>query len=158
MDQYERQKTTAITAVETALRAEKDPLFTQNTHYLDSCRRKWLSHYQTVRRSQVYYKLPSGKPSISRKRTTPLAAANIPETPDTWPASPTAISSSPTTRALEALEELGYKDLKASDLARLAQYDSFDKEINVMAEVRAYFQVAYKVRNEELIYLEARLI
>ena len=95
---------------------------------------------------------------MSRKRTTPLAAANIPETPDTWPASPTAISSSPTTRALEALEELGYKDLKASDLARLAQYDSFDKEINVMAEVRAYFQVAYKVCNEELIYLEARLI
>ncbi len=33
-----RQEVSSATAVETALKLEKDPLFTQNTHYLERCR------------------------------------------------------------------------------------------------------------------------
>ncbi|KLO12396.1 hypothetical protein SCHPADRAFT_853916 [Schizopora paradoxa] len=133
MEKYEIQKTTAISAVETTLRIEKDPLFTQNTHYLDSCRRKWLTHSLS---DPPYEILTDVRSPFTMSRRSSFD----------YPAVPHAInrSPSPTTRALSALAELGYKDLKASDLARLTQHDNFDEEVNVMAEVRAYFQVAYK--------------
>ena len=52
----------------------------------------------------------------------------------------------PLDRALRALGELGYANLRQSDLVRLDPPDTFEEELNVMADVRAYFQVAYKVR------------
>lgn len=144
MEQFERQKSSAVIAVEAALKLEKDPLFTQNTHYLDSCRKKWLLHYRTIRRYPTpYYISPeedSPRPIVNNPLMSPAPIRYV--YPSSERASPCP---SPTTRALSALEELGFKDLTANDLARLTQYDSFDDEVNVMAEVRAYFQVAYKV-------------
>lgn len=43
------------------------------------------------------------------------------------------------------LEKLGYRGLKNTDLARLHPPDQFEGELHVMADVRAYFQVAFKV-------------
>lgn len=48
-------------------------------------------------------------------------------------------------RALEALSELGI-DVKAEDLAKLTPPDEQQEVLELMAEVRAYFDIAYKVR------------
>ena len=49
-------------------------------------------------------------------------------------------------RALHALGELGYHGLNLERLKRLNPPDNeYEEEITVMADVRAYFQVAYKV-------------
>ncbi|KDQ56136.1 hypothetical protein JAAARDRAFT_158878 [Jaapia argillacea MUCL 33604] len=46
--------------------------------------------------------------------------------------------------ALTALADIGYTGLHVEDLGRLHSYDEYEREMEVMAEVRAYFQVAYK--------------
>ncbi|KAF9507704.1 hypothetical protein BS47DRAFT_1488702 [Hydnum rufescens UP504] len=46
--------------------------------------------------------------------------------------------------AISLLRSWGYNIEKAQDLARLADPDPFERELIVAAEVRAYFQVAYK--------------
>lgn len=47
--------------------------------------------------------------------------------------------------AVQHLTEAGYKNIKLSDLEKLRQVEPFERELDVMAEVRAYYQVAYKV-------------
>lgn len=47
--------------------------------------------------------------------------------------------------ALRALVEAGYPNLQASDLARLLPPGLFEDELLMMADVRAYYHVAYKV-------------
>ena len=49
-------------------------------------------------------------------------------------------------QVLAGLARLGFHGLKAEDLGKLVQVDEYEKELEVMAEVRAYFKVAYKVR------------
>ncbi|OCH87803.1 hypothetical protein OBBRIDRAFT_827487 [Obba rivulosa] len=46
--------------------------------------------------------------------------------------------------ALAALAALGYHGVTAEDLPKLRPSDEYEEELRVMAEVRAYFQVAYK--------------
>ncbi|KAH9946711.1 hypothetical protein B0H21DRAFT_693224 [Amylocystis lapponica] len=55
-----------------------------------------------------------------------------------------AVQKAPIDVALEALSELGYKNLTKADLERLHPPDDFEEELEVMADVRAYFQVSYK--------------
>jgi hypothetical protein len=47
-------------------------------------------------------------------------------------------------RALNALAAIGYLGLTIQDLSRLAPRDQFEDELVVMADVRGYFEVAYK--------------
>ena len=49
---------------------------------------------------------------------------------------------------LAMLAERGFSGLTIADLGKLNPPDEFDTELRVMAEVRGYFQVAYKVRIE----------
>ncbi|KAI9058588.1 hypothetical protein FKP32DRAFT_1761416 [Trametes sanguinea] len=46
--------------------------------------------------------------------------------------------------ALATLAKLGYSGLTAEDLGKLNKADEYNEELELMAEVRAYFQVAYK--------------
>jgi hypothetical protein len=48
-------------------------------------------------------------------------------------------------RALALLAELGIPGVTAEDLGKLAPADKFEAEIVMMAEVRAFFSVTYKV-------------
>ncbi|KAG1745129.1 P-loop containing nucleoside triphosphate hydrolase protein, partial [Suillus paluster] len=103
-------KARAREAVNMALDLETTPYYTQNTHYLQALREKWLAHYKTVHSNPFrYYRAP------------PLEA-----------------------KALRALAEAGYTNLTVPDLARLLPPDSFEEELIVMADVRAYYHVAYK--------------
>jgi len=47
---------------------------------------------------------------------------------------------------LALLAEAGYTGLNAEDLGKLNPPDEYETELHVMAEVRGYFQVSYKVR------------
>ncbi|KAH9854523.1 P-loop containing nucleoside triphosphate hydrolase protein [Lenzites betulinus] len=46
--------------------------------------------------------------------------------------------------ALASLAALGYSGLTEEDLGKLNKADEYEEELQLMAEVRAYFQVAYK--------------
>ncbi|OSD00780.1 hypothetical protein PYCCODRAFT_1437127 [Trametes coccinea BRFM310] len=46
--------------------------------------------------------------------------------------------------ALAALAKLGFTGLTETDLGKLNKADEYEEELQLMAEVRAYFQVAYK--------------
>ncbi|KAK7691227.1 hypothetical protein QCA50_006330 [Cerrena zonata] len=48
------------------------------------------------------------------------------------------------TQALSYLARLGYTGLKVEDLARLIPPDEYEEELEVMADVQAFFQVSYK--------------
>lgn len=133
MDLCDDQIQTAELAVKTILELEKNPLFTQNTHYLDSCRQKWLTHYTEVRLRPWRYEIRSAGPEI--EDDSPVFSSG--RTVEGYP--------TPKDRALSALAEIGYKNLSGADLIRLAPPDRFSEELIVMADVRAYFQVSYKV-------------
>jgi hypothetical protein len=47
--------------------------------------------------------------------------------------------------AIQKLRALGFDVKNAADLERLRPSDEYEQELIVAAEVRAYFQVAYKV-------------
>lgn len=63
----------------------------------------------------------------------------------------------PLERALGALKDLGFANLNESDLTRLTPVDPFEEELVVMADVRAYFQVAYKVNTISIVKLQPLL-
>jgi hypothetical protein len=46
---------------------------------------------------------------------------------------------------LAGLAKLGYTGLRVEDLGKLVKVDEYENELEVMAEVRAYFKVTYKV-------------
>ena len=50
--------------------------------------------------------------------------------------------------ALAALAALGYTGIVAADLKKLRPVDPFETELEVMAETRAYFQIAYTVSSD----------
>lgn len=45
---------------------------------------------------------------------------------------------------LEGLRRLGYSGVRSEDLQKLAPSDEYEEELALMAEVRAYFKIAYK--------------
>lgn len=113
------------------LSLERSPYFTLNNHYLDTARSKWLDKYTNLRRN----------PSQIRP-THPLSKASArPNPSDEFFESKYHV----TNRVLGDLAPLGYKGLTAEKLERLNDPDEYQQELNLMADVRAYFQVAYKV-------------
>ena len=46
---------------------------------------------------------------------------------------------------LASLASIGYTGLTEDDLGKLNPVDEYETELHVMAEVRGYFQVSYKV-------------
>ena len=51
-----------------------------------------------------------------------------------------------TAEVLAGLTRLGYTNVTREDLGKLCPPDEYEKEIMLMAEVRAYFHISYKVR------------
>ena len=57
----------------------------------------------------------------------------------------TAIDPALAAAALAAVRAAGVKIDSIADLSRLGDADAYEQELIIAAEVRAYFQVAYKV-------------
>jgi hypothetical protein len=140
LHELESKQQDARSALVAALALESGPFMTMNDHYHESTRQKWLNHYCDIRRRASRYLLST--PSVAPTPTDDIYLSPPPE--DSWD-SPKSSSNSAETRALKALSELGYKRLSLADLGRLHPPDRFIEEITVMADVRAYWQVAYKV-------------
>jgi hypothetical protein len=145
-------KALAQEAVKTALDLEAAPYYTQNTHYLQTLREKWLAYYKTVRSRPGQYKARNQAPELGEDACEEISEA-IPEFKFASPSRRSYPNYSmeespvetPEDTALKALAAAGYSNLRVSDLARLLPPDSFEEELVVMADVRAYFNNAYKV-------------
>jgi thymidylate synthase ThyX len=146
--QVDTCKAHAQEAVKTALDLETTPHYTQNTHYLQTLREQWLAHYKTVRVKHSEYKVRSSMVFECMERESPSfpsSSYNREPLKPTAPYRPYSEVETPQAKALRALVEAGYPNLRVSDLARLLPPDSFEEELVVMADVRAYYHVAYKV-------------
>jgi hypothetical protein len=215
-------KARAQEAIKSALTLETTPHYTQNTHYLQTLREKWLARYKVVRSRASQYKAPihhiqqhhsttssdddfekasmtEGTMNISgpREQSYPTEEVGYPSEAVVYPSeaagyptervisevrgyssaravvyeslpvsqsstrsqpailcavppaernSPRVYSTpeTPEAKALRALAEAGYANIGIPDLARLLPPDSFQEELVVMADVRAYYHVAYK--------------
>ncbi|KAJ7829557.1 P-loop containing nucleoside triphosphate hydrolase protein [Mycena leptocephala] len=98
---------------------EVDGPLTLNEHYLADYKAKFLSNYKTAR----------------EKAQNPVLAAAI----EGYSVAPTAIS-----QVLSSLVALGLNGINADDLVKLLPPDRMDPALNIMSDVRAYFQIAYK--------------
>ncbi|KAG2335265.1 hypothetical protein BDR05DRAFT_954205, partial [Suillus weaverae] len=114
-------KALAKKAVKTALDLESTPYYTQNTHYLQTLSEKWLAYYKVVRHRR----------KISREDGVEMIGVPYDREPREL-------------IALRALAQAGYGPLSIPDLARLLPPDPYEKELIVMADIRAYYHVAYK--------------
>ena len=164
---------------------EKTP-FTQNKHYFQVSKSKYLSYYKKAREDEdEIVELPplkrrktdASEPSavIIKSAATnngegrsptparPLANGLQPKfqgLPTPQPSFGASTSSVPQKRRLEmddeerkrhemqALASLTYllgRSVDLEDLSKLLPPDVYEEELEVMAEVRAYFKVAYKV-------------
>ncbi|KAI5117486.1 hypothetical protein M0805_009549 [Coniferiporia weirii] len=139
------QKSFARAATLSTLKREKYPLFTQNEDYLSSLRALWVFEYKEVLRRQDNY-LKSKQPVEEYEGLTMgIMMDDSPSQPRLSRAF-TSPTESASTRALKALGELGYTGLSVKDFARLrpSTLDTFHDELEVMADVTAYFFVTYK--------------
>lgn len=113
---------------------ETEAIYTQNEHYLEAYKAKFLGHYKQVR--------------MKRPRSPSKIDLTIEEPAPPRPGSPyhdayrrrVSPRESPTDFALRALRDAGYVDIKATDLPKLLPSHGLDPAFDIMAEVRAYFQ------------------
>lgn len=111
--------------VEHACEAEHDP-WTQNDEYFFSCRDKFIKRYRMI------YRASSGS------QVAKLIY-------DTANGKHYAIND-----AIAALANLGIHNLGRLDLAKLLPADEYDPALEIMAEVRAYFQGT--LRRTQIVY------
>ncbi|KAJ3565327.1 hypothetical protein NP233_g7701 [Leucocoprinus birnbaumii] len=107
----------------------EDKAFSLNTHYLTDYRSKFLAYYRGARNKSNY--------------------SDIMQTINGYvPASPVAGQKAPVlfgiSKVLSGLAEVGLLGIQAEDLAKLFKTDNMEPALEIMADVRAYFQVAYK--------------
>ncbi|KAH7102133.1 P-loop containing nucleoside triphosphate hydrolase protein [Auriculariales sp. MPI-PUGE-AT-0066] len=121
-----------------AVLRERELIITQSDHYLSAYKAKFLAHYRAARTRQV----PS--PSPSPVYTPNTLARQRPVVPQGF--SPAGIQDSEDDEILAALRRYSssYNNVTAADLPKLLPTDGMEPAIDIMAEVRAYFQVAYK--------------
>ncbi|KAF7428945.1 hypothetical protein PC9H_008182 [Pleurotus ostreatus] len=112
--------------------------FTLNEHYLSEYKDKFLSFYKAVRQSQ---RNPELLASINDHLTNPPKAAvyNRSGHVVTDAVQPNGIA-----KILSGLAEVGILGVKPEDIPKLLPSDTMEPAMTIMAEVRAYFQVAYK--------------
>jgi len=107
----------------------EDPPFTKNDHYFASYRENYLAQYKESRRQSGPLPVPA---SFNFARKGELAFM------------PERTRQDEVNEVLAGLSRLGHTGKKEGDLARLNDSDPFEQELIVMAEVSAYFRIAYK--------------
>ncbi|OBZ65814.1 Interferon-induced GTP-binding protein Mx [Grifola frondosa] len=101
------------------LNLEKRPR-TLNEHYYADYREKFLAYYKGCRAQS------NDAPLIGMLHSSRVSGNDV------------------VTRIMTGLTELGMHDVQPSDLPKLLPADPYDAAIEIMAGVRAYYQVAYK--------------
>ncbi|KAL0958272.1 hypothetical protein HGRIS_000424 [Hohenbuehelia grisea] len=132
-DHLEKCRAAAETRIDWLIALEQRP-FTLNTHYLTSYKDKFLSHYKAARQaktdSALLETINNYRPSQTQASTRNKNYEHV---------EPSGVA-----RVLLGLTEIGFNGVRAADLPKLLPVDELEPALNIMAEVRAYFQVAYK--------------
>ncbi|KIO31593.1 hypothetical protein M407DRAFT_67741 [Tulasnella calospora MUT 4182] len=117
-----------IEKIEGLYRSERCP-YTQNDHYFFAYRSKMLQRYKLIHQQSL-----SKSHLITAMRAhNPSEARGMDE--NQW---------NYLNQAITALQNFGISPVKAEDFAKLLPEDDLSPALEIMAEVRAYFQVAYK--------------
>ncbi|KAG6810925.1 hypothetical protein H0H92_009760 [Tricholoma furcatifolium] len=111
----------------------EDCPFTLNTHYLTDYKEKFLAHFRSAREKDRNPKLMN---AIEEYSPTPSSIVHYAR--GSSPPAPTGIA-----KVLASLVEMGIT-VKPEALSKLIEPDGMDPALIIMADVRAYFQVAYK--------------
>jgi GTP-binding protein EngB required for normal cell division len=101
--------------------------FTLNTHYLADYKHKFASFYKGHREKESG---PSLMAAINRSPV--LGPVDVFDEPH-------GIS-----KIMQGLAEVGIHGVKPADLPKILPPDAFEPALDIMADVRAYFQVSYK--------------
>ncbi|KZT22318.1 hypothetical protein NEOLEDRAFT_1171464 [Neolentinus lepideus HHB14362 ss-1] len=115
------------------LQLEQEP-FTLNSHYYQDYKDKFRAYYKRCRQ------ISENKTLLSKLEETESEAALA--SSDAVPLD--AHNPSDLIQALSSLSLLGFVGVKAEDLPKLLPSDPYAPAVEIMAETRAYFQVAYK--------------
>ncbi|KAG5730381.1 Interferon-induced GTP-binding protein Mx [Termitomyces sp. T112] len=113
----------------------EDRPFSLNTHYLADYKDKFLAHYRTAREKDRNPQLMA-----AIEQYNPLSNSSVSH-PNSGlpPPAPTGIA-----KVLSGLVEMGILGVRFEALAKLIESDGMEPALVIMADVRAYFQVAYK--------------
>ena len=114
----------ALNALSSILSREGDIYFTHNVYHYKRTTEIWYEHYKLVRLSGGDYNPGHGHPISTHPDT--IASLQV--------------------TALRALRDLGYRSITAIDFRKMLPTDPYDDELHLMAEVRAFFQVAFEVK------------
>ena len=109
------------------LLALEDRPFTMNNHYLSDYRNKFLAHYRSARES---YQQPDLMRTIQSFSISQARQLNF-----GMQVQPTGVA-----KVIASLAEMGMSGVKAEDLAKLLPPDKMEPALEIMADVRAYFQ------------------
>ncbi|KAJ7775530.1 P-loop containing nucleoside triphosphate hydrolase protein [Mycena metata] len=130
---YMNQRAEAAQAlIQKLIALEEGGPLTLNEHYLSDYQAKFLAHYRGAREQQQNPVLAQAIAAFK-----PDDAPNTDAYGNTLP--PTGIA-----QVLSALAAIGLNGIHAEDLVKLLPPDRMDPALTIMADVRAYFQVAYK--------------
>ncbi|KAJ7814534.1 P-loop containing nucleoside triphosphate hydrolase protein [Mycena olivaceomarginata] len=122
---YMKQRVDAAQALISKLIAlEEDGPLTLNEHYLADYKTKFLSDYKSTREKAQNPVLVNA-----------IEAHRLVSSPTAYPG---------IAQVLVGLAAVGLNGIDAEDLVKLLPPDRMDPALNIMADVRAYFQVAYK--------------
>ncbi|KDQ21795.1 hypothetical protein BOTBODRAFT_26210 [Botryobasidium botryosum FD-172 SS1] len=126
------------------LRVESRPIYTQNHRYYQTAREKWLIRYKEAKSTPPVFRVvePLEKDYMSDDELA-YPNAGAPH----WHKQPVveeSASETPMEVALRHLSIAGYRLSESNLRAKLIPTDEFEEELIVMADVRAYFQVAYR--------------
>ena len=117
---------------------ESEEPTTSNEHYLSDYKAKYLARYRAERR------VHSGSGANNSLRDFINGAYDhnsrvVQNHP--FVQSPTLVQNSPFESALSSLQQMGFpSDLKKEDFLRLLKPDASEAALDIMAEVRAYYQ------------------
>ncbi|KAG6379656.1 P-loop containing nucleoside triphosphate hydrolase protein [Boletus reticuloceps] len=134
----EEYKSKVPQMVKETLHLEIVPIYSQNVKDFQVLRGRWLNKYRAAHNKPGYYVI-GDQISIAQSADSAPAVGQ----PRAWGARDVRVDP-PEIQALRFLAQAGYENLKLEDLARLYPPDEFEDELVVMADVRAYFTIAYK--------------
>ncbi|KAJ7900734.1 P-loop containing nucleoside triphosphate hydrolase protein [Mycena olivaceomarginata] len=133
-DHMKKRADAAQALIAKLMALEEDGPLTLNEHYLADYKAKFLTYYKGAREKKQNPALARAIEGYKQDKSAPVYhfGGKMSE-------SPTGVA-----QVLSGLAAIGLSGVKAEDLVKLLPPDRMDPALNIMADVRAYFQVAYK--------------
>jgi hypothetical protein len=108
----------------------EDKPFSLNTHYLSDYKSKFLAYYRGARRKNNHSDIMNSiKAHTTSTPSSPIVSSKQ-----------TSTSLYGVSKVLSGLTEMGFNGVQANDLPKLLRADSMEPAVEIMADVRAYFQ------------------